>query len=147
MSKSIEQIVAELLNQPKPKTRWTHQGMQQQQASFAQHVLGWHAVANVAAGTAGPTPPTFTRQRGFASATRTSAGIYVLTMTDALDVAGGDGVIFAVVNSTTAVGATVQCSPTTATTITVTLATLTAAPAAAAADLAFWIGVAAIGPN
>lgn len=120
------------------------QGMQQQQTALGPTGYGWHAVASVLTGN----PYTYTRQRGFTGAiTRTSAGIQVLTMQDALDIVGGDGVIFATPNGTFAVGSTVQASPTSATTITVTTATLTAVPAAVAADLSFWIGVLAIGPN
>ncbi len=121
------------------------QGVQQQQTSLSPSVFGWHAVASVLHGT----PPTYVRQRGFASTaiSRTSAGIYVLTLEDALDIAGGDGIILGGLNGVFAVGATFQGSATTASTITTTTATLTAVPAAAAADIDYWIAILAIGPN
>lgn len=146
----LSQFLASLNKAPSPEPthtnrRMVHQGHQQQQ-QYSGNVMGVLAQALVA-GSA--TVPTYTRQRGFASTaiTRTSAGIYVLTLLNALDIAGGDGVILGAVNGTTAVGACAQFSPTSATTITVTLCTLTAVPAAAAADLSFWIMVIPTGPN
>lgn len=112
-------------------------------SGYGQNVMGFLAMASVTGGN----PPVFLRQRGFTGIARTSAGIYVLTMQDALDIVNGDGIILCGINGVFAVGSTIQASPTTATTITVTLASLTAGPVAAAADISFWIGVAPIGPN
>ena len=107
-------------------------------SSLAENVQGFHALASVLGGN----PATFVRQRGFAAAVlRNGVGDHTFTLTEGLDLAGGNGVCLSGLNGVVAGQLAVEVVSATQ------LRVRTLDAAAAPADLSFWLALMPIGPN
>lgn len=126
-----------------PTRRQRQQGVQQQQSSLAPQTLG--DLANCWVDSDAVTP-VYRSQRGFANTaiTRTSAGVYVLTLSDALSLTI-DALLTMGVQHTTF--ASIAANLTSATTITTSTAVLAVAPTITATDLDYWLKVQQFGPQ
>jgi hypothetical protein len=104
-----------------------------------ENVQGFHAVASVTGGN----PATYNRQRGFTAAIiRTGVGDHTFTMTEGLDLAGGNGVCLAGLNA--ALGGQVAVEPLAGG---LQLRVRTFDAAGVAAERSFWLALMPIGPN
>lgn len=117
-------------------------GVQQQQSSLGATVLGALAVAFV---DSDAVTPVYRSQRGFANSaiTRSSAGVYVLTLLDAISLTLSTLITATPVHTTFA---SIAVGLTSATTLTTSTAALAVAPTITATDLDYFIKVEEIGP-
>ena len=107
-------------------------------SSNIENVQGFHALANVTGGN----PATYNRQRGFAAGiTRNGVGDHTLELSEALDLAGGNGLCLSGLNANQAGQLGVQVVDGTH------LRVRTMDAAGVAADLSFWLALMPIGPN
>lgn len=127
-----------------PSRHQRQQGVQQQMSSLAGTVLGMLAAAFI---DSDATTPVYRTQRGFAGGTaitRSSAGVYVLTLSDAISLTADLLISATVVNTTFG---TIAVGLTSGTTLTTSTASLTVVPATTAADLDYFIKVEQFGPT
>lgn len=132
------------MSEPMRKNYRQREQQQQQQQQFSGNVMGYHAACSFNADAAAAA---FFRQRGFSSFVRNGAGDYSLTMTSALDLAGGDGVVSAGVNSNAAAAIGVEVVSATVLRVRTISITVGADADTAAADIDFWLMVTPLGPN
>lgn len=103
-----------------------------------ENVQGFHAVCSVTGGN----PAVYNRQRGFTAAiARTGVGDHTFTLSEGLDLAGGNGVCLAGLNA--ALGGQIAVEPVSATQLRVR----TFDAAGVAAERSFWLALMPIGPN